>query len=172
MPAPLVVVGASMIGSIALGYILEKEFGDGHYSSKDLAVDATMGIIPGVGYAKPVVGLARHGRNLRRMGLSRSMYSTRELYVYPFLDDALQLFYRTPIVGSGVHGMYNAVAKIGHDRSENQSIPFSSGLTRKAKMRGATSVVPKNGKCPPGYYYDKKTKSCMKKKVRYNKKRN
>ncbi len=171
MPLPLLIIGAGVAGSVTLGYILEKTLGDGHYSSTDLKIDATMGIIPGVGYAKPVVSIARKGNILRRMGRSRSMYSTRELYLYPFVDDALQLFYRTPIVGAGVSGAYHAIAKIGHDRSE--SIPPSNGLASKTKMVGATTVMPKKGKCPPGYRYDKKRKICVKKSnSRYNKKRN
>lgn len=171
MPAPLIVIGAGVAGSVILGYILEKTYGDGHYSSKDLAIDATLGIIPGVGYAKPAVSIARKGNILRRMGLSRSMYSKRELFIYPFIDEALQIFYRTPVVGAGTTGLYNAIAKMGHDRSE--SIPSSNGLTSTAKMRGATTVMPKKGKCPSGYRYDKKRKICVKKSnSRYNKKRN
>lgn len=172
MPAPLIVIGAGIAGSVTLGYILEKTMGDGDYSGRDLAVDVTMGVIPGVGYAKPAVSIARKGNILRRMGLSRSMYSKRELYLLPFVDEALQLFYRTPIVGGSLH----AIAKIGDDRSK-KSNPDSTRIPGVAKIRGATTIKPKNGKCPSGYYYDKKKRMCVKrtKKSRahtYNNKRN
>ena len=174
MPAPLLIIGAGVAASVSLGYILEKTIGDGHYSAKDLAIDATLGVIPGVGYAKPAASIARKGNILRRMGLSRSMYSTRELYMYPFVDDALQIFYRTPVVGAGVTGMYNAIAKIGDDRSKSN--PDSTRDPGVAKIRGATTVKPKNGKCPPGYFYNKKKRMCVKRKPSkahsYNKKRN
>lgn len=174
MPLPLLIVGGGIAASVTLGYILEKTIGDGDYSGRDFAVDATMGVIPGVGYAKPVASIASKGNILRRMGLSRSMYTTRELYVYPFLDEALQLFYRTPIVGAGVSGTYHAIAKIGDDRSKSN--PDSTRVPGVAKIRGATTVKPSKGKCPPGYYYDKKKRMCIKRMKRkshsYNKKRN
>ena len=174
MVAPLVVVGAGVLGSIALGYLYETKFGDGHYSQRDLAIDATLGLIPGVGYAKPVVSIARKGNILRRMGYSKGMYSTRELYMYPFIDDALQIFYRTPVVGAGVSGLYGYVAKLGDNRAKSN--PDRTDLSRKPKIRGATQVKPKKGKCPPGYYYNKKKKMCIKRSTKsrshsYNKKR-
>ncbi|AXH78663.1 MAG: hypothetical protein [Circular genetic element sp.] len=172
MPAPLIVLGAGIAGSVILGYILEKTVGDGHYSSRDLAVDATMGIIPGVGYAKPAVSIARKGNILRRMGMARGMYSKRELYLLPFVDEALQIFYRTPIVA----GSLNAIAKIGDDRVK-KSNPDSIRVSGVAKIRGATTVKPKKGKCPSGYFYDRKKRMCVKRTKKskahtYNKKRN
>lgn len=140
MPAPLIVLGAGIAGSVILGYMLEKTVGDGNYSSRDLAVDATMGIIPGVGYAKPAVSIARKGNILRRMGMARGMYSKRELYLLPFVDEALQIFYRTPIVA----GSLNAVARIGDDRVK-KSNPVSIRVPGVAKIRGATTVKPKKG---------------------------
>lgn len=164
MPAPLV-VALSVAGSVGLGYALNRLTGSEPYSKRDLALDASMGLIPGVGYAGPLVSTGRKANYIRRMGLSRSMFTKRELYVLPFVDEAIQVSLTTPIVGGSLSALQNIGAK-------SLSNPDRIDLTRKPKIRGATQVKSKNGKCPPGYFYDRKKRMCIKKyKKMYNQKR-
>ena len=142
MPAPLI-VGLSVVGSVGLGYALNHFAGSKPYSKRDLAFDASMGLIPGVGYARPIVSAGRKGNYIRRMGLSRSMFTKRELYVLPFVDEAIQVSFTTPIVG----GALSALQTIG---AKSVSNPDRIDLTRKPKIRGTAPIKSKNGKCPPG----------------------
>lgn len=167
MVAPLLIIAGGVAGSVSLGYALTHMVGDKHYSTRDLAVDATMGLLPGVGYARPIVNAAGKLNIIRRMGLSRSMYSARELYMLPFVDESIQILYRTPLVG----GSLSAISNIGANKSNSARMKLTS---KSPKMRGETKVSPTNGKCPPGYFYSRKQKMCIRKKQNkkmYNKKR-
>jgi len=73
MVAPIVVgvalggayVAAQIAASVGTGYAIDKAFGDGKYTRRELAVDAVMGAVPGVGLLRPAGKIAYSARHLR-----------------------------------------------------------------------------------------------------------
>jgi len=73
MVAPLVIVAAVGVGyiasqiavSVGTGYAIDKTLGDGNYTRRELATDAVMGAIPGVGILRPAGKILYSSRKLR-----------------------------------------------------------------------------------------------------------
>ena len=73
MVAPVVVgialgalwVGSQVAASIAAGYAIDKTLGDGKYTRRELAVDAVIGAIPGLGLVRPTGKILYSARHLR-----------------------------------------------------------------------------------------------------------
>lgn len=70
MPLPAAAVAAVVVGGgaalgVASGYVIDKVLGDGHYTGREMAVDATMGAIPGMGLVRPTAKILASGRHIR-----------------------------------------------------------------------------------------------------------
>jgi hypothetical protein len=73
MVAPLVIAAAVGVGyiasqialSVGTGYAIDKTLGDGNYTRRELATDAVMGAIPGVGFLRPAGKILYSSRKLR-----------------------------------------------------------------------------------------------------------
>lgn len=64
MPIPLIAYGLAIGGSVAIGYGMDKLFGDGHYTAKEATIDVVLGAA-GIGIIKVGsngVKAARHYR--------------------------------------------------------------------------------------------------------------
>ena len=67
---PLLWIGASVVASVALGYVLDRTLGDGIYTKQEFATDVTLGLIPGVGFLKPGAKIGYSG--VKMLQLSRA----------------------------------------------------------------------------------------------------
>ena len=73
MVAPLVIAAVAGIGyiasqialSVGTGYAIDKTLGDGNYTRRELATDAVLGAIPGVGLLRPASKIVYSARHLR-----------------------------------------------------------------------------------------------------------
>ncbi len=150
VPLPLiagaVVVGGVLI-SVGSGYILEMTIGDKHYSKRDLALDVGMGLIPGVGYAKPVATGLNKVRKIRKARIPLGMFTPQEnAYRIAFMlqDEAIQIAWTTPLVGGMLSGMANLVER---DVSKsNGSGGAKSSQPPKTSGRSARKTVKRTGK--------------------------
>ncbi len=69
MVAPIIIGAAVVAGGVAVsvigGYAIDKIWGDGNYTTRELAIDAALGLVPGAAVAKPVAKIGLSARYLR-----------------------------------------------------------------------------------------------------------
>lgn len=92
MAAPLVIAAAIGVGyvasqialSVGTGYAVDKAVGDGQYTRRELATDAVLGAIPGLGLIRPsakILFSARHLRYARKTEASATDIAAAMAYV-------------------------------------------------------------------------------------------
>lgn len=69
MVAPFIVGAVVVAGGVAVsvigGYVIDKIWGDGNYTTSELAIDVALGLVPGAAVAKPIVKIGASARHLR-----------------------------------------------------------------------------------------------------------
>ncbi len=150
MVAPLIIVGAIALGSVAVsvasGYLLEKSIGDKDYSDRDLAVDVALGLIPGAALAKPGAKIALSLRRLRHF--ERGVDTAKGAVI------ALAHYNRRNFKPIGIWGATTVLAGGVYDYLSNSGGSSTGGSTRPQKISkagsGSSTTSPTGGKSSSG----------------------
>lgn len=165
---PLVWVGVSVVGSVALGYVIDKTIGDGDYTKQELATDITLGLIPGVGLLKPGAKIVYSGGKM--LQLSRAGQVPRQLVGRSLVlanKGQVKPIAKTLVAGHAVSHMYeqtwiSAFDKLTVSGGDDLPAAGSTETVGPSNAKGPRSYQPKvAGRCKKGFYYSKKKKMCV-----------
>lgn len=173
MVAPLVAGIAIIVGGAALGVVtgvaIDKTLGDGKYTRREMATDATLGAIPGLGLIRPAGKIAMSLRHIRHYDKAKgdrlldipvalAFYNRREI-------NTIAKTIATEKVVSHIAGQL--IAESG--RPSSMSFQQNGGRPgkRPSRVSGTRKVSwsKKGGKwspsCPTGYKLQRVGKSLM-----------
>ncbi len=135
MVAPLVIAAAVGVGyiasqiaiSVGTGYAIDKTLGDGNYTRRELATDAVMGAIPGVGFLRPA---------------GKILYSSRKLAYIDKTDRA-----RDVALGMAYYNRAN-IAVIGKTIATEKGVNLLAGALIAESGRASSSSYQQSASRP------------------------
>jgi hypothetical protein len=135
MVAPLVIAAAVGVGyiasqiaiSVGTGYAIDKTLGDGNYTRRELATDAVMGAIPGVGLLRPA---------------GKILYSSRKLAYIDKTDRA-----RDVALGMAYYNRAN-IAVIGKTIATEKAVSLLAGALIAESGRASSSSYQQSASRP------------------------
>jgi hypothetical protein len=135
MVAPLVIAAAVGVGyiasqialSVGTGYAIDKTLGDGNYTRRELATDAVMGAIPGVGFLRPA---------------GKILYSSRKLAYIDKTDRA-----RDVALGMAYYNRAN-IAVIGKTVATEKGVSLLAGALIAESGRASSSSYQQSASRP------------------------
>jgi hypothetical protein len=174
MVAPLVIAAAVGVGyiasqialSVGTGYAIDKTLGDGNYTRRELATDAVMGAIPGVGFLRPAGKILYSSRKLRFIDKTDRARDVALGMAY-YNRANIAVIGKTIATEKGVSLLAGAlIAESGRASSssyqQSASRPGTSSSTNRSRTRSGMNMVKptwksggKGGKmrpsCPSGH---------------------
>ena len=165
---PILVLGGSVAISVGVGYILDRTIGDGDYTKQDLAVDVTLGLIPGVGLLKPMGRIGMHAARVARVAEKGDTAGDVAMGMIYLSRHEIKPISKTLIAGHAVSAMYDHAWTTAFDPlvvSLGEVLPAADGSgtaghsPSQNKLRKYRPKV--EGKCKKGFFYSKKEKMCI-----------
>lgn len=168
MVLPLLLLGGSVAVSVGIGYVLDRTIGDGDYTKQDLAVDVTLGLIPGVGLIKPAGRIGGHAVKVARVYQKGDKAGDVGMAMVYLSRHEIKPITKTLVAGHVVSHMYDhywttafdPLVVSGGDVLPGAESTEAAGLSpSQKKLRKYRPKV--EGKCKKGFFYSKKEKMCI-----------